>query len=207
MHLHRQALARNLHGVKDCSQRDLGLKQILGSFNQQDVNTAFNQSQRLFDERLAHGVKADVAKRWQLSGGANGAGDEAWLVRSRKISRHFAGNLGGAFIDLVGFVLKVIFAEHNAGGAKGVGLNHVSPGFVIGGVDVFNNVRTAQDQQFVAAFVAPEIGRRRMALLNLGAHGAVIDNDTFANCFEERFHWLESRPTIQRVPATSLIIV
>src|SRR5262249_5748277 len=66
----------------------------------------------------------------------------------------------------------------------------------IGGVDVLDDVRTAENQDLGAVFFSPEIIERRVALLNLSAHGAVIDNDAFANCLQKRFHVSKSRPDL-----------
>ena len=86
------------------------------------------------------------------------------------------------------FVGQVKLAQHNAAAAKRVGFNHVRPSLKIGSMNVFDNVRPAQHQDFRAVLLAPEVIERGMPLLYLRAHGAVIDHDAFANCLKKGFH-------------------
>src|SRR5262249_45939430 len=96
-----------------------------------------------------------------------------------------------ALVDLMNFVFQAEFAENDAASAESIRLNYIGAGFEVGGVNVLNNVRTAQDQNFRAVLFAPEIIERRVALLNLSAHGAVIDEDALPNCLEVGFHSCE----------------
>ena len=55
-------------------------------------------------------------------------------------------------------------------------------------MDIANNVRPAQAEQFVAALFSPEIIHRRLAHLDIGAHGAVIDDHPLAHGLEKISH-------------------
>ena len=48
-------------------------------------------------------------------------------------------------------------------------------------MNVPNNVRTAQNQHFAAILFAPVIVQGRIARLDVGSHGAVIDDDALAH--------------------------
>ncbi len=135
-----------------------------------------------------HGVEADVAQRRQLGGGPHGAGHEARPAAGREIGGSFARQLHRGAIDLRDLVLQIVLAQHDAGGAEGVGLDHVAAGGKEAGVDVADDVRAAQHQQFVAAFLAPEVVRRRLAHLDVGAHGAVVDDDALLHGLEKAGH-------------------
>src|SRR5260370_20486969 len=123
---------------------------------------------------------------------------------------NFAGQFGGTLVDRMDFGGEIEFTENDAGTAEGIGLNHVGAGLEIGGVNIFNNVGTAEDQHFRTVLFAPEVIERGIALLYLSAHRAVIDDDTFANCFQKGFHLRKSRPFLLPlpvgVPAVSFIV-
>ena len=201
LRLDRQAFSSLLHSVKDGGQRNLGLQNVLRSLDEQHVAAALDQAQCLVKIGLPHSVKANVAERWQLGGGTDRAGDEARLIRGGEIGGYFAGDLCGSLVDLVDFILEVEFAQDDAGAAEGIGFHNIGTRLEIRGVNVFDDVRPAENQHFRTVLFAPKIVERGLALLNLGAHGAVVNNDTFANGFEKGFHSVESRPTVQRVPA------
>src|SRR5262249_16914764 len=112
----------------------------------------------------------------------------------REISSYFAGQFGGALVDLVHLVGEIEFAEHDTRAAEGVGLDYIGAGLEVSGVNVFNDVGTAKDQNFRAVLFAPEIVERRVALLNLSGDRGVINDDAFANCLQKGFHLLKSRP-------------
>ena len=72
--------------------------------------------------------------------------------------------------------------------AKGVGLDHIAANLEEGGVNVFDNVRPAQNQQFVTTFFTPEIVHTGIAELDIGPHRAVVDNDAFLHGLEKVRH-------------------
>ena len=45
-------------------------------------------------------------------------------------------------------------------------------------MNIANNIGTAQHQNFAAVLLAPVVVQGRVALLDVGAHGAVVDYDS-----------------------------
>ena len=85
-------------------------------------------------------------------------------------------------------VAQIKFVQHNAGAAECVSLNHIATHRKETRVDVTNDVRTAQDQHFTAIFLAPIIIQRGIALVNVGAHGTVVNDDALVDGLEEIRH-------------------
>ena len=112
-----------------------------------------------------------------FGGWADGAGHEARLVFGGKLLRNFFRDLRGRDVDLSDFVLQVVLGQHHPGGAKGVGLDYVAAHLEEVGVNVLDDVGPAQHQQFVAAFLAPEIVHTGVAELDIRPHGAVVNHD------------------------------
>jgi len=53
--------------------------------------------------------------------------------------------------------LKIVFGKHYSRSAECIGLDHIAADREKFSVNVLNNVGTAQHQEFVATFLAPEI--------------------------------------------------
>ena len=56
------------------------------------------------------------------------------------------------------------------------------------GMDVLDDVRPAEHEDVVVAVLAPEIVEREVVGLDVGAHGAVVDDDAFLHGFEVVAH-------------------
>src|SRR5208282_3939816 len=56
-------------------------------------------------------------------------------------------------------------------------------------MNLANNIGTAQHQNFAAILLAPVIVEGRIPLLDVGAHGAVINDDAFFYELEKVGHW------------------
>ena len=80
-------------------------------------------------------------------------------------------------------VLQVVLGQDDAGGAEGVGLDHVAADLEEGGVNVLDDVGTAEHKHFVVAFLAPEIVQLGLRSLDAGPHGAVVDDDALLHGF------------------------
>ena len=126
-----------------------------------------------------------MPKRRQLGGRADGAGHEARLVFGGKLLRDFFGDPGGGDVDFGNFVLQIVLGQHHAGAAEGVSLDHVAAHLEEVGVNVLDDVGPAQNQQFVAALLTPEIVHTGIAELDIRPHGAVVDDDAVASRFGE----------------------
>ena len=118
-----------------------------------------------------------MSERRELGGGADGASHKTWLVFRGKLLGDFLCDPGGGDVDLSDLVLQIILGQNDAGGPEGVGLDHVAAHLEEVGVNVLNNVGPAEDQQFVAAFLAPEIVHTGVAELDVRPHGAVVNDD------------------------------
>ena len=121
-----------------------------------------------------------MSERGQLGGGANGAGNEARLLRRGKLRGHFFRQLRRHDIQLASFVFQLIFRQHDARRTECVRLDYVAANFQKTGVNAANHIRPAEHEQLIAAFLIPIIVNREGMLLNAGAHGAVIDDDSIS---------------------------
>src|ERR1700730_10271427 len=73
------------------------------------------------------------------------------------------------------------------------------------GVNLFDDVGPAEDEQFVTAFLAPEIIDAGIAHLSPRAHGAVVDDDPVAYGLEKRRHQ-RSAVSISQIPHSQPVI-
>ena len=78
--------------------------------------------------------------------------------------------------------------QHDTGRAESVGLDHIAADFEKVSVNVLDDVGPAEDQQFVAALLAPEIVHTGVAELNVSPHGAVVNDDAVAHGLEKVRH-------------------
>jgi hypothetical protein len=163
------------NGVLAGGDGDLGLQQILAGFDQQHVHAALDQRLGLLAISRGHLVVADVAQRGQLGGGAHRAGDKAGLFRGRVLVGHRAGQTRRRQVQLAGAVGEAVLDQHDRVGAEAVGLDDVAAGLQEGGVNGADHLRPREHQQLVAPLMAPEILRREVVLLQIGAHRAVVN--------------------------------
>ena len=126
LHLHGQALPCFRHRVEHADGRDLRLQQVLRRLDEQDVHAAFNQRQRLLFVGGHHLVETDVPERGQLGRRPHGACHKTRMVFSGKLPRRVFGQLHRGEIDFFGPIREVELAQHQARGAKGVGLDDVA---------------------------------------------------------------------------------
>jgi hypothetical protein len=72
-------------------------------------------------------------------------------------------------------VLEMVFGQDYLGAAEAIRFYDVGAGFKIGLVDAFDDVGTRDYEVLVAAFEhsSAEVVRRKVGLLEHGAHGAV----------------------------------
>src|SRR6185437_11503946 len=183
LRLYGNALLLRSHRVHSGRDGDLGLQNVLRGLDQQNIDARLNQRAHLLDESRQHRVKTDVAERWQLGRGANGSCDKARPVWCGELCGSFARQLHRCLIDLGHAVFEAELAEHNPGGAKGVGIDDVRAHTQILGVNVADHLRTAEVQHLTAVFFAPEIVERRVHVLNKRTHGAVVDDDALVDGF------------------------
>ena len=125
LHLHGNVLAGLLQRVEDADQPGFRLQNVLAGLQQQNVNAALDQRDGLLGIGGGHVVEADVSQRRQLGRRPHRSRDKA-LASVEKARGNLACQLRGGEVDLVYLVLQVVFSQHDAGGAEGVGLHHVA---------------------------------------------------------------------------------
>ncbi len=173
----RQPLAGFLHGIEHAGQSSFGLQQVLRGFDQQNIHATFDQRARLLNIARDHVVELDMSQRRQLGRRPNRSRHKPWSVLGRELLRHLFRDLGGGNIELGNFILQVVFGQHHARPTERVRLHYIAAHAKKAGVNVFNNVRPAQDQKLVASLFAPEIVHTGIAGLYARAHRAIIDDD------------------------------
>ena len=190
LHLNRHTLPCRTHRVLTGSQRYFSLQQILAGFDQQNIDAALNQRLNLFSIGLRHGVIGDVSYRGQLGGRTDRTGNEARLLRRGKLRGDFLRQFCGSKIQLAGFVCQLIFLQHDARGTECVRLDNIATYLQKTGVNAAYQVRSAEHEQLIAAFLIPIVVNRQGAILDTGAHGAVIDDHSFSQHFRKSLYWL-----------------
>ena len=83
--------------------------------------------------------------------------------------------MSGSKIQLAGAVLQAVLGENDGGRAEAVGLDDIAAGLKERGVKVADDIGTREHQQLVATLFAPEILGGEVAILQIAAHRAVID--------------------------------
>jgi len=179
-----EAHASLLEGLAQAMDGGLHLQDVLGSLDQEEIDAARDQADGLFAKDVGQLGEGDVAEGGIAAGGqeaagADGAGDEARLRGGGVAVGDAAGELGGGAVDLDHARLQAVFAQGDAIGAEGVGLDHIATDGQEGGVDALDGVGAREDQIVVTtvrAFAA-EVGGGQVEALQVGAHGAVEDED------------------------------
>src|SRR5580765_7933292 len=120
-----------------------------------------------------------MAERRQLGGRPHRTGNKSRALFGRELLRYFFRQLRGGDVDLGYAISQVKLAEDDAGSSEGVGLHHVATDGKECSVNVLDDVGPAKHQDFAAVLFAPIIIERRIADLDVGPHGAVVDYDAF----------------------------
>ena len=189
LHLDGDGDAEVVHGVVTGGEGDLGLEEVLAGFDEEDVDAAFDEGLGLLDVGGEHSVVGDVAERGELGGGADGAGDEAGLVGGGVFGGDAAGEAGGGEVEFAGALGDAELGEDEGGGAEGVGLDDVGAGGEVAGVDFADDVGAGDGEDFAAVFEAGVVlVDGESVVLDGGAHGAVVDDDTALQEIEEVAH-------------------
>ena len=181
MNCDRKLPASLSHRVEDTRQGRLGLKQVLRGLDQQHIDATLNQSRRLLLISRRHVVESDVPQGRKLRCWPNRTRHEPRLVRGGKLRGHFLRQSCRRNVYFRDLVLQFILGQHDARCSEGIGLHHVAPDFEEGRMNVLDEVGTAEHQQFVAPFLAPEIIHTGIAELDVGPHGAVVNHDAIPN--------------------------
>ena len=136
----------------------LHLQDILRGLDQQQVDPALDQADGLLAEDVGQLVEGDVGKLGivgggQLAGGPDRAGHEARLsgLRRQIFIRQAARQRGRGPVDLEHPLRQAVFAQGDAVGAEGVGLDHIHADLQEGAVHLLDRLGVADHQVIVAA--------------------------------------------------------
>ena len=167
-----------------------GVLYIEDGLYQQGIDAAIGQCLDL----LLVGSVEQILAEWLATGGyggcatsgANGAGNEAGLVRRTKRISTLTGQAGCRQIDVAAVVLQAVVAHGDALGVERIGLDDVGTSLQILAVNVAHHEGTRQRQHVVAALqvvamtgepASAEVLLAQVVLLNHGAHSTVEHED------------------------------
>jgi hypothetical protein len=116
-----------------------------------------------------------VTKRGQLCCWPNRAGNKTWLFRRGIGIRHLASQSGCPFIDRKSLILESVFGQHNGGGSKRVGFDHIASRLQKLAMHSLHGVRPGEHELLVAPFQGgpTEILGGQVEKLQRGAGGSV----------------------------------
>ena len=200
-------LAGFREGPADPLGGGLEIQGVLGRLQQQQVDPAGQEPQGLAVEGGHELVEGDAAGDRDGPGRRpHGAGHPAGFVRRGDGVAGGAGDLRGPAVDLEDLVFQAVLGQHDVGGAEGVGLDDVGPRLQVGAVDLRDDIGPGQDQVFVAPLElgAAEIVGGEVALLELGPHGAVDDEDAFGKGLLDGRSWSAGPSTISSTASARL---
>ena len=186
----RHGLVRLGHGPPAGDHRRFGLEEVVDRLDQQDVDAAGQQPRDLGLVAVAQRDEVDLTERRQLRAGADRPDDPAGPVGRGVARRHLLGDAGRLLVDLAGALRDPVLRQHHREGAEGVGLDGVDANFEEAPVEIGDDLGPGHGQDLVAAFEgrAAEVLRAEVAGLEVGAGGAVEDDDPFAQSVKERPH-------------------
>ncbi|OPZ70604.1 MAG: hypothetical protein BWY83_01554 [bacterium ADurb.Bin478] len=174
-HAHRQLHAVLFHGVLYGEQAGFNLQHILTGFNEKQIDAALDEADRLFQVGAMHGSEIGLSEADEPGAGAHGTGDKAGTVREG--SGGPARNAGRGAVDFYGFFRQLVFCQHDAAAAEGVGLHHLGACGKIVAVNGLNFFRSREIEDFVAADFSRPFFLSHRQTLNLRAHGAVEEDN------------------------------
>ena len=183
LHLERHRLVELAHGRPAAVHGGLGAQQIELGLDDEEIDAAFEQAQRLLVVQVAQLGVADVAEGGELRARSDGTGHQAGIARRGHLLGHLAGEAGRLLVELAGPLGEVVLGQRHAEGTEGVGLDHVGAGLEVGPMHPPDDVGAGVDEQLVAPFeIGPaEVVGGQILLLKVGAGGAVEDDDAFVD--------------------------
>ena len=186
---HERYLAACLgHGLPHAHDRGLEVQGVLRRFDQQEINAAVQQPQRLFPECLRDLFERHAAgNRYGLGLGPQRPRGKARLVGCVVGRYGLPGQTSGFDVDGMYLVFKLVFGKHDTGAPEGVGTDDVGAGSQVGVVNLAQRVWARQVQMLVAALVirASEVARGEWQVLQVRAHRSVQNQDAFLQQFPD----------------------
>ena len=186
MNLQRHLATDGGHRPATGDHRRLGLELVVDGLDEQQVDTALEQPERLDLVGVAQVGEPDLAERGQLGAGAHRPRHPPGPVGRGVLVGHPPSDRRGREVDLVGLVGDAVLAEGDRKGAEGRRLDGVHADLEERAVHALDDVGPGQDDVFVAAFElgAAEVLGGEVALLDVGAEGAVEHDDALAHCVQ-----------------------
>ena len=189
LRLQRDVAVQRHHGAPGAVHRGLDRQHVELRLNQQQVDAALEQPERLLLVGLTELGVRDVPERGELRAGAHGARHPARPLGRRELVTDGAGQLGGPAGDLAGAIGQPVLGQDDRGGAEGVGLDHVAADLVEGAVHLRHDVGPGLHEPLVAPLeVRPaEVVRAEPQHLQVGPHGAVEDEHALSAAPADRW--------------------
>ena len=186
--LQRHDPVQGHHGPPRPVDGRLGRQQVEHRLDQEEVHAALQQAQRLLLVGVAQVGVGDLAQGRELGARAHAPGHPSGTVRRGELGRHRFGDLGAGAADLTGPVGQAVLGQHDRGRPERPRFDHVAADLVEGAVDLGDQVGAGVDQDLVAALeLGPtEVLRAQTQQLQVGAHGAVEDEDALTQRREIR---------------------
>ncbi len=165
------------HGAPRPVYRGLDAQEVELRLDQEEVDAALEEAQRLFLVGVAELGVGDLPQGGELGSRPHGTGHPTGPFRGGELVAHRAGQLGRGAGQRPGPMRQPVLGQHDRGGAEGVGLGHVATNLVEGAVHLGHQVGPGLHQDLVAPLqvVAPEVVRAEPEQLEVGPHGSVED--------------------------------
>ena len=189
-----QAVADLGEGLLAAVDGGLDLEEILGGFDEDAVRSPINHAQGCFPVVGFQIQVRGVPKGGQFRAGPHGAEHEAAhaIPAGAELVGDGAGDAGAFVGEFLAAVGNVVVGKVGEVTAERVGFYQVRPRGEIGTVNLGHHVRAGVIEDFVTAFQAEEIRFDvKVEALQLGAHGAVANEDATVEGVEEvgGFYW------------------
>ncbi len=159
------------HGIARGKQGGFDLEQVLAGFDYQEVCAALDEPECLLEIGAVQGRKVGLAEGNEFRARPHGAGDESRFASGGR--RGAAGESCCSAVDLARLFLESIFAQDDAVGAEGVGLDHIGAGGVITGMYALDFIRRREVEDFIAARFTSPLRIADVEILYLRPHGPV----------------------------------
>ena len=131
------------HGAPGAVDGGLDREQVELRLDQQQVDAALEQAERLLLVRVTELGVGDVPERGELGARAHGAGDPAGALGRRELVPHRTGEVGRPPGQVACLVGQPVLGQHHGGRPEGVGLDDVAARLVEGAVDLGHQVGVA----------------------------------------------------------------
>ena len=168
------------HGAPGTVHGGLDRQHVELRLDEQEVDPALEQPQRLLLVGVAELGVRNVAERGELGPGSHGTGHPARPLGRGELVPDGAGQFGGPAGQLTGAVGQPVLGQDDRGRAECVGLDDVAADLEERAVDLRHEVRPGLDEPLVAALElgTSEVVGLQAQELQVRAHGAVEDHDT-----------------------------